>query len=297
MTTKTQEIAPVVAPQASTPAASNVVRPVAFKLAPLTDEQVEAAVDAIVDAAIDVEKAKRSLLSTVCKAAVAVADILKAANAPGLSSAQYDKQFRAPLEEAFVLKVAKKAITAGRAKVYATQSKMVLLAIVNNVATPLAGESLRDFYERTMVPLATAKLPSGEPIQKASKTGPKVTAKGAKASKPGAGPVGPATGGHVDAANTGGTGLDIRPALAAALILTKGNQGRAKRLVIVAERYGDQFDKWCGQVLTDAERKAINAEAPVVQPSEPVAPKPPVLGNVGEALVAAQRKVNTRASK
>lgn len=269
---------------------------VAFVFAPVTPEAARNAAGAMVSAIGKYEKAKVTLMG-------ALADACKLIGVP-LTSAQYDKQVRPYLADAFKAAARSKnsAVTDGTVTQYASKLKTAVLAILSKAAEPHAGESFFAFYDRAAkaLPSATFTVGEGDNAQtvkvwnaetaKGRKAGAKVGRKGV--SLPGA-----VADANASAATSGEGGFNRKPAVAAALILTGNNEARAQRLVVVMQSYASEFDRWCASILTDQDKAEIAAasKAPDAKPEgETVTIK---AGESAEtalaaALIEGQRKLN-----
>jgi hypothetical protein len=268
-------------------------------LAALSPEVAKAAAFATVKAVVSCEKSKRTLLTAVASAVTSIGE--------ALSAAQYDRQFKPYLASGFERAVKRGDISQRTADQYGSKLKTAVLAILSKTAEPMAGETFWEFYDRAAEALPKATLANGAPVWEASsKRGRKVGAK-----------VAPKGGSHDPAAaailKEGGLsadkvegGFDRSPAVAAALILCKGNEARAQRLVAILQSYTAEFDKWAATVLTDKDKAEIaeRSRPQTPQPSQPennshvVTVKPgeaaEKLGAIGEKLVAAQARQNKK---
>lgn len=207
-------------------------------LAMISPDVAQAAGAAIAKAVVTCEKAKRTMLASLMTAVAGI-------TVP-ISAAQYDRQVMPHIKAGFARSVARKDISEKTASQYGAKLKTAVLALVNKVAAPISGETFWEFYDRASVALVAAKLADGSPVwEAASKRGPK--AGKAKASKPK--PV--AQDAEPLSASKGEAGFNRSPALAAALILTGGNETRASRLIAVLETYTSEFDRWSADILQE----------------------------------------------
>ena len=178
---------------------------------------------------------------------------------PPMTAAQFTKQLAPSIREALKRKLKGKAETTLAS--YASRFKTLTLALTCGDATlqPIAGEGYVAYLTRAAEGVAKGKLPDGTPIWPADAQRSGKAAGSGKAAKGAGTPTGGPTGGHVEAtaANSGGGGLDVRPALAAALILCHGNAARAQRLVIACESYGSELDKWLSAILSDEDKTKL----------------------------------------
>jgi hypothetical protein len=263
-----------------------------MKLALITAEQSDKLARVIVSKVIALEKAKVEMLKEVAAVAKDFGPI---------TAKQYSKQLASGIVSELKKAQAKRGWTDGTVSNYASKCKTVILAIANKVATPLAGETFFAFCERVAEPLTTAQLADGSgPVWDTVKTGRPGKAKGT-ASAPSGGASGPATGGTTHGATGGESGLNVRRDLAAALILAKDNKARAARLVIVAQSYGQEFDKWVAGLLTDKDKAEaatmIGEKDAKDTATAPKAATAPTVSNVpdtalADALIKAQAKAN-----
>lgn len=175
-----------------------------------------------------------------------------------LTAAQYDRQIAPSMREAFKAKArGKSGLSETTLASYRSRLKTFCLAFCSGLEgmTPLAGETMPVFLARVAEPLSKAVLLNGERVWSAEQ-GKAGRAAGTKVKGKGTG------GGNTLTAHTSGEGgLDIAPAKAAALILTKGNEARAQRLVIVMASYGEDFDKWCASILTEKDKAELQSTA------------------------------------
>lgn len=183
---------------------------------------------------------------------------------PPMTAAQFQKQLAPSIREALKRKLKGKADTTLAS--YASRFKTLTLALVCGDASlqPIAGEAYTAYLARAAEGIAKGKLPDGTPIWPADVARSGKAAGTGKAKGAGA-PVGGPTGGHVDvsAAKSGGQGLDVRPALAAAMILCHGNAARAQRLVVACESYPVELDKWLAAILSDDDKGKLSKLASV----------------------------------
>lgn len=272
---------------------------VAFVFASVTPDVAKAAAHATAKAVVKCEKAKRTLLASVAEALTVI-------TVP-LTAAQYDRQFKPYLSEGFASAVKRGDITQKTADQYSSKLKTAVLAILAKVAAPQAGETFWEFYDRAATALPSATVTQGEgdnaqtvPVWEASaKRGRKVGMKvgGKKSGGPLPGAVADA---DASATHSGEAGFNRSPEMAAALILTKGNEARAARLVLVLQSYAPEFDKWVGTVTTDKDKAELAklAKAPEAKAAETVVIKPDQpMTALADALVGAQRKANQRQRK
>jgi hypothetical protein len=196
---------------------------------------------------------------------VARARLIAAAIGVPLTYGQWDKQMSPTLREAFK----GTGLSDTRVTEYLTRFKVIALAFLTGDASlaPLAGES-RDVYLRRVRPALEAfRYSDGVPMVAPSVTG-KATSKrgrkpGAKASnaKPATVAAQAASAGTVADAEGG---LDVKPALAAALILMRGNDQAAKRLVTILTEYRSEYDKWSLGIVADGAKADARATAKAV---------------------------------
>lgn len=266
----------------------------AVVLAPLSPEKARQAAQAIAKALATYEKSKRTLMGHVAEAVALIA--------VPLTAAQYDRQFKPSLAEAFAVQVKRGVMSESSANQYLSGIKTCALAILNKSAEPFAGEGYFDFYKRAAEALVSAKTPEGAPVWEAA------TKRGRKAGvtlpkKGGALP------GHIAQANSAGGstaaegGTNENVLLAAARILAKGNQARAYRLLYAATSYVDQFDKWADAVLSQEDKATIgarmraadrnNSQPANPQPSQPDKSQQPATA-MEAALIEGQRKANAK---
>lgn len=218
-----------------------------------------------------------------------------------LTASQYDAQIGPYVREAFSAKAMSSVAETSRAS-YRSRFKTLALAVCSGLPAfqPKAGEGLASFLGRVAEPLASAKLKDGRRIWDTAKQGRTASAPGSKpGAKSGGAAGGPTTGGSAGSVNDSEGGLDVKPAMAAALILARGNTSRAQRLVTVMQTYAEEFDRWTASILTDADKAELAKLAPpkgdaVTRSSTPPATK--VLPAMGAALVTAQAKANAKAA-
>ncbi len=212
----------------------------AVVLAALTPATASKAASQIVGGIAKFEKAKNALLLTLHEAAATIG--------VKLTAAQYDKQFREALSDAFNAAVKRKgsSISEETAKTYKSLLKTALLAMLNGLAEPLAGESFFSFCKRVTPLVADAKTDDGQPLWAAS-----VTRSGGR--KPN----------KAKAATTTKAGTDQSDeskdtvSLAAAKVLAGGNVNRALALQAVMASHVVEFDKWVQTILSDKDRATL----------------------------------------
>lgn len=286
MTAQTQTASPAQAPKAK----AKVV------LAALSPDVAKDAAFATAKAVVTCEKAKRTLLTSVAEAVALVG--------MALNAAQYDRQFKPYLAEGFAKAVKRGDISQKTADQYASKLKTAVLAILSGAATPIAGETFWEFYDRATPLLVSATLANGSPVWEASaKRGRKVGAR--QPAKPGGG----ALPGHIaqanrdgSAADSAGDGFNRSPKTAAALILTGNNEARAQRLLIVLQSYAEQFDRFAETVLTDADKAELAKRSTAATAERVLASKPLTLKAdqpataLADQLVKAQAKANAKAA-
>lgn len=249
-------------------------------LAQVSPEVVSKAATATAKAVVTCEKAKRTLLTSV-SAAIAGIEV-------GLNAVQYDRQFKPYLSQGFAPFVKRGDISQKTADQYASKLKTAVLAIVNKLATPNAGETFWEFYDRAATAVAAGKLADGSPVWEASaKKGRKV---GAKVAPKSGGPLPGAVASANSASGADAGGLNVSAQLAAALILAKQNKSRAERLVAVLESYPEAFDKWASGLLSD-NSKSDKPKAPIVLKAEEPATA------LGAALIEAAKPANQKSGQ
>lgn len=240
-------------------------------LAPLSLETVAQAGKDTAKAIVVCEAAKARLLS----------ELIGVANRLGtpLSAAQYDRQFAPDFRKALEASVSRGKLKEATAGQYKSKVKTAMLALLSGLS-PIAGETFWDFYDRASGFLPDAKLADGSPVWstqgKAGRpAGKKSKGKVSVTENAGLRMFSDALASAGDARDEEG-GFDRRPFVAAALILAKGNEARAQRLVIVAESYPEAFDKWTASILTDADRAEVEARsAKAAKPAETSPPASP----------------------
>lgn len=164
-----------------------------------------------------------------------------------LTAKQWDTQIAKTLKEGL-----QRAVSEASAPSYASRFKVAGLAILSGEKTlqPVAGETLATFAARVREPLEGLKLKSGVPIYS---TEPGAKKKGRKPGTPAsnkkATPATPAPDTSAGDASRDEGGMNRSPAMAAALILMGGNEGLAKRLVVVCQSYREDFSKWTDGLL------------------------------------------------
>jgi hypothetical protein len=216
---------------------------VAFTLAPISIETGSQAVKAFVSAAKSNQTGEAKVKREYLNNTVAAARLI---GVP-LTSAQFDKQIAKTLKETLVGKV--KDVTSALSK-----AKTVTLAVLSGDASllPVMGETMNEFFERVRVPLESAKLADGTPIHAKTADGKLTGKRGAKA---GVKKAKPSSAGSV----TSDEGGDNAPAKLRAAQILLGDTDAAKRLVIIAESYRDDFGKWAEAFLETESAKALSA--------------------------------------
>lgn len=209
----------------------------------LTVERVATAtVKAFVRSVQSEAKAQQTLLAAV----VAQAKVIGRA----MSAAEYDLTLGRAISGRFAAAVQKGQLTESTAASARSRIKTALLALLAGFQ-PKPGEGFRAFYDRAGTDfIPTAKV-GGKPLWPA-KTGKPRAAAGSKAGKAGS-----ATGGKVEGAS--GTEPEVTDANAfqrAALIVCKGSQARAAKLVVIMTSFRDEFDKWAETVIPAEKPKA-----------------------------------------
>ena len=282
---------PTVTPQALEVAATALLAPTVIvtakpkvALAALSKATAQTVAKALVKAQVKqvkaIERSSVSLMDGVTAAALL-------AGTP-LTEAQYDRQLKS-----LVLKAIKAAplLSPTSHNAYASRFKAAVLALNSGDATlaPLAGEGWTAWHTRLAVALVTAKLPDGTFIREQG-----VTRSGAKAGVK-VTPASSVTDLPVKATVSKGViddiegGFNGRPAMAAALILTHQNASRAERLCIVMQSYVAEFDRWAATILTDADKREVEAvvAAMVAIPAPSTVPTA-----IASALSRAKAKAN-----
>lgn len=226
------------------PKAATVAKP-AFVLAPISPDTAVQVGKGLVKAASKYEGAGRSLLAEVSGA-------VRLMGATPLTAAQWVKQVQPCIRDAFKRS---KGIAETTAASYLSRFKTAGLAMLSGDASlqPLAGESLAVYCSRVAEPLAKHVLADGRPV-----FDPDVvrTGRPPKPSKA----TGNTSKGEADRSEGG---LNRTPQLAAALILTGDNYVLAQRLTVVMQSYKDDFAKWTDGILTERDKKELQAK---VQP-------------------------------
>lgn len=221
-------------------------------LAAISPDTATQVAKGLVRAATKAEGATRTLLQEMC-------GVVRTIGVP-LTAAQWSKQVQPSLRDAF--KRSKAGLAETTVASYLSRFKTAGLAILSQDASlqPVAGETFPAFLARVAEPLGNAKLPDGRPIYDADMARPGRAA-GSKST--------PSTSGGVSSVgsvNRQEGGMDERPRLAAALILCDQNVARAQRVAIVLESYASEFDRWCESILTDADKREL--EAKVAKPAD-----------------------------
>jgi hypothetical protein len=219
------------------------------KLAAISPETAAQFGKGMADAVANFARAQLTLAETVAKVA-------KLVGRP-ITASQYDKQLRPYVANALKAKAKRLKAPETRFTWHASRIKTATLALLCGDADlqRKAGETFSEYLERVSKPLETATLKDGRKVWDAqAKTGRPA---GTKTRKPGTGAVGGPTGGHLPAADTADGGLDIRPALAAAMILAHGNQARAQRMVVIFGSYAEDFDRWAADILSDDDKAKL----------------------------------------
>jgi hypothetical protein len=261
---QTAPLAPSVSP-VSAPALN-----VAQTKAPLAPVTAELALSVATSfAAMATEHAKAS--ATFAARAGLIADAIGVPMTYG----QWDKQLAAPVKEAF----AGSGLSERRVTEYASKFKVIALARLTGLdaLAPLAGEPLEDFLTRVRPLLDVHKLADGTPMLAPSVTGKATSKRGRKAGTPASNRkavtvAAPAASAGTQADAEGG--LDIKPALAAALILMRGNDQAAKRLVTILTEHRSEYDKWSLSIVADAAKADARANAKTVLANAKAPAKP-----------------------
>jgi hypothetical protein len=256
-------------------------------LAPVSADVVKAAANSTVKAVVSCEGAKVRLMSAVAEAVATIGQ--------PLTAKQYDRQFKPSLDAGFARAEKAGKVKEGTGRQYASKLKTAVLALLCGAASPIAGETFWEFYSRAAPLVANAKLANGAPVWEATKkagrkVGHKVPKKTGGGAMPGAVHLANVEGSKGDSDDQEG-GFNRSPAIAAALILTKGNEARAQRLVTVLQTYTPEFDKWAATILTDADKAEIGERS---KPASPEASNvtiiPPVTSEPETAIAAAMVK-------
>lgn len=234
--------------------ASKASKPAKAKGAALEHQTVERVATATVTAFLKAKKTEDGAQQTLLASVVAQAKAIGRA----MSASEYDLTLGRAIAGRFAAAVQKGILTESTAASARSRIKTALLALMAGFA-PKAGEGFRAFYDRAGADfILTAKI-GGKPIWEA-KAGKKRAAAGSKSGKAGsasggptASPQGPA-GGEPEV-------TDANAFQRAALIVCKGSQARAAKLVIVMTSYRAEFDKWAETIIPAPEpRLAPNAK-------------------------------------
>jgi hypothetical protein len=258
-------------------------------------------------------------LATVIKVGTGFADaVSKAADADGtffdacvkaarlikvpLSAAQYDAQvgpqIRKALADMNAARVTAKKPALAETTLASQRSRFKTFALAyccgDKALKPQPGDTTVSYLGRVSAALGKVKLPNGQPVWPADgkKAG---RAAGTTIPKPAA----HAPGAQLSAGSVNDRegGLDVKPAMAAALILTKGDASLASRLVIVLQSYRDDFSKWTSTILTDADKAELGKLQPSKADATPPKAKPVTSGAetaMGAALIQGQAKLPAR---
>jgi len=246
------------APKADAPKA-NAPKPLAL----VSPETVTEAAKGLVKAAANAAKAESKLNASL------MAEMTTAVRSIGVSltADQWARQVAPSLKDAF--QRSKAGLAASTVDSYLSRFKTAGLAILTRDASlqPVAGETLNAYVGRVAPLLANAKTPEGAPIYDPTKARPgraagsKVTPQGGASGAPTSAPAAPSGDGSKGKADASEGGLNVRPKLAAALILTDQNASLAERLARACESFKPELEKWLAAILSDDDAKAANAKA------------------------------------
>lgn len=243
-------------------------------LAPVSIEAAKACGIAIAKAVVTFEKAKLTLMDKLF-------DAIKPLSSE-MNAKQWDKQVAPYIKAGLATSKLSDKVQSS----YASMCKTAGLAILSKLASPNAGESLREFYDRASTAIVGAKLADGSALWE-GKVGRTKTAKGASAPRNVSGVSAVQSAGDVSDSEGG---FNRSPKLAAALMLA-GSESRAQRLLIVLETYAEAFDRWTSTILTDADKAdaaklALKVDEATPSPA-PVGTKADASGSPDTAMAAA----------
>lgn len=262
-------------------------------------------------AALSLDQAKgaaRLYASAASKHAKADGDFMASAvksveGLPKLNAAQWDRQMRKAVKAALT---AKRDLAAGSVASYLSHAKVLQVGALHGIL-PIAGESRKEAITRISLALATAKDDAQAFIWPASeRNGRPAKVKGAATGNKPGGAYDPAAAailkaGGLSSSDTGEEGFNRSPAMAAALILAKGNEARAQRVAMVLASYPEAFDKWAEGFLTSEDKAKIAARSKAQQPGDKPATEAPAnadnLTAIGAAMVKAAKPANVKGRK
>lgn len=249
------------------------VRPV---LLSITAETMEGAAKTLASAIGRLEGAKAMLLQEASKA-------VKALDVPAMSAKQYDRQFKPTFERTLDARVSRGGLKAASAKTYKSETKNVILWLANG-GVAVVGMLWSEAVEAARTALPTSKLPDGSPVwertggakggrPKGSKSGGGVDSASAFLLANGYTFQGDKADGSKGSADDGEGGLNIRPKLAAAMILTGNDASMAQRLVLALDNYRDDFAKWVSTIMSDDDKAKLNLLVAAMPKPDAAAPK------------------------
>lgn len=224
---------------------TNTAKAPAFVLAAISPETASQVGKGLVKAATKAEGATRTLLAEVSA-------IVRLIAVP-LTAAQWTKQVQPSIKQAF--KASRSGLVETTVASYLSRFKTAGLAMLSGDTSlqPVAGETFPAYLGRVSEPLSKLVLADGRAVFDPDKVRAGRAA-GTKASKPGKG-----AGSKADADHTEG-GMNVRPKLAAALILTDQNEGLAQKLEIAMTSYRDDFSKWVEGILSESDKKELQSK-------------------------------------
>jgi hypothetical protein len=199
---------------------------------------------------------------TVSKASLTKMEAVKEAALvlpKGMTGADYDRLCRKAVKASLALAVKRGEMEDGTASKVASQLKTVALALANGIK-PEDGQGFVPFYNECVTRLA-----SDPTLAHVYGSAPKAGAPAGTAStRKGTGRKGASSGAQVPAgepASGNATPANRDPMLAAALILTRGQETRAAKLVTVMQSFVTEFDKWTGTILEAPAKQAPAKQA------------------------------------
>jgi len=191
---------------------------------------------------------------TVAKAGVTKLETVKDACAylpAKLTAADYDRLVSKGVKASLALAVKRGKLEEGTAFKVASQLKKVALAIANGIK-PEDGMGFIPFYNAAVIALEAPSYGYVYGLEPGAKrAGAPV---GTTSKRKGTGRAAASAPAPKVEVQTAGAAKD--PMLAAALILTKGQETRAQKLVVVMQSFVSEFDKWTATIIPNETPKA-----------------------------------------
>lgn len=187
---------------------------------------------------------------TVAKAGVTKLETVKDACAylpAKLTAADYDRLVSKGVKASLALAVKRGKLEEGTAFKVASQLKKVALAIANGIK-PEDGMGFIPFYNAAVIALEAPSYGYVYGLEPGAKrSGAPV---GTTSKRKGTGRAATSAAASAASAATVQTATAAKdPMLAAALILTKGAEQRAQKLVIVMQSFASEFDRWTATII------------------------------------------------